>query len=134
MSATAPKPAKLHWIKFNPTEWLGMFPELTDEEYGLLHRVIAKLWAAPGNRMSEAALLTDLRLKPDSHRAVILHGLIGYALRDAGDGTLCMPALNDAFADVERRVADAKRGAEARWAKTQPKASYGPQEGDPTDF
>ncbi len=129
---TAPaKSGKLHWIKFNPTEWLGMFSELSDEEYGLLHRVIAKLWATPGNRMTEAELMTELRLQPDSHRAAVLRGLIGYALRDAGDGTLYIPALDEAFADVARRTADAKRASEARWtAKAKPPA---PQ-ADPSDF
>ena len=130
MTAAPPKSGKLHWIKFNPTEWLGMFPELTDEEYGLLHRVVAKLWALPGNRMTEAALLADLRLRPDSHRAAILRGLIGYALKDAGDGTLFIPALDEAFADVARRVADAKTAAGARWAKTAKQR----RPSDPLDF
>jgi hypothetical protein len=134
MNPAPTKPGKLHWLKFNPTEWLGMFPELTDEEYGLLHRVIAKLWAAPGNRMSEAELLADLRLQPASHRANVLHGLIGYALKDAGDGTLFIPALDDAFVEVARRVADAKKAAEARWPKTQAAAKSVPVVSNPDDF
>jgi len=130
MTAAPQKPGKLHWIKFNPTEWLGMFPEVTDEEYGLLHRVIAKLWAVPGNRITEAALLAELRLQPDSHRAGVLRGLIGYALRVDGDGALFIPALDDAFAEVTRRNADAKKAAEARWTKPKPP----PPAADPHDF
>lgn len=119
MTTSSSKSGKLHWLKFNPTEWLGMFPELSDQELGMLHRVIAKMWATPGNRMSEDALLTELRLKHDESRAAVLRGLVGYALRDAGDGTLFIPALDDAFADMLRRVEDAQRAAGARWQKTK---------------
>lgn len=120
MTTTTPKPAKLHWMKFNPTEWLGMFSELTDEELGLLHRVIAKLWAVPGNRLTEAALLAELRIQSCSPRADVLRGLIGYALKDSGDGMLGIPALNEAFTDVARRADAGKAGAAGRWPKAEP--------------
>ncbi|MEO5690111.1 MAG: hypothetical protein ABIR54_22350 [Burkholderiaceae bacterium] len=125
MTTPLKKPEKLHWIKFNPTEWLGMFPELTDEEYGMLHRVIAKLWAVPGNRLSESDLMTDLRLTPDSHRAALLRGLIGYALKVSNDGLIFIPALHEAFADAVGRSAQAAAASSARWNKpgVSPKAA-----------
>lgn len=132
MSASR-KAERLHWIKFNPTEWLGMFPDITDEEYGLLHKVVAKLWSTPGNRLSEADLLTCLRLTSDSPRAAVLRGLIGYALRVSDDGLVYLPALDDAFAEVMTRSQAAATGAAARWKKssTPPKSDA---EADPKDF
>jgi len=115
-----PKPTKterLHWIKFNPTEWLGMFPEVSDEEYGMLHKVIARLWAAPGNRLSETNLMASLRLTPESPRAAVLRGLIGYALKVSEDGLIFLPALDEAFLDVATRSKAAATGAAARWKK-----------------
>jgi len=119
------KAERLHWIKFNPTEWNGMFSELTDEEYGMLLRVVAKLWATPGNRMTEAQLLADLRLQPDSHRATVLRALYGYALRVEDDGQIFIPALHEAFADAVRRSSQAAGAAAARWS---------PQKASPQDF
>ena len=115
--STSKKPERLHWIKFNPTEWIGMFPDLTDEEYGMLHRVIAKLWSVPGNRLSETDLLASLRLTPESQRAAVLRGLIGYALRVAQDGLIFQPALDEAFTEVVTRSKAAATGAAARWNK-----------------
>ncbi len=117
------RPEKLHWIKYNPTEWLGMYPELNDEEYGLFHRIIAKLWSTPGNRLNREALLTELRVPVGSHRAELMAGLIGYALKADDAGGLFVPAIDDAFADVVRRGQAATAGATARW--NVPKAATG---------
>lgn len=118
-TATVPKarPEKLAWIKFNPTEWLGIWPELTDEEYGFLHRVIAKLWATPGNRLSAADLLAALRVKSGSRRGQLLQDLTGYVLQTDPEGLLFVPPLDDAFTDAVRRGNAGTAGAAARWGK-----------------
>lgn len=120
MSTSAPPKAdKLVWVKYNPTEWQGMYSELSDEEYGLFHRVIAKLWATPGNRLSLVSLLTELRVRPDTKRARIVQGLVGYALKEAEDGLLYVPTIDEAFVDAVRRGTAGTAAANARWGKTK---------------
>jgi hypothetical protein len=133
--ATGVKADRLFWIKYNPTEWLGMYPELTDEEYGLFHRVIAKLWAIPGNRLSREDLLTELRVKPGSRRDKLITALTGYALKVGDDGRLFVPAIDEAFADAIRRGRAGTAGADARWNKPKtPQAAPAPAPGNPVDF
>lgn len=116
--AISTKADRLYWIKYNPNEWQGMYGELTDEEYGLLHRIIARLWATPGNRLTPEDLLTGLRVLPNSRRARLVAGLIGYALKLDADGFLFVTAVDDAFADAIKRGKAGAAGANARWDKT----------------
>lgn len=118
-AATTIKADRLHWIKYNPNEWQGRYGELTDEEYGLFHRIIARLWATPGNRLTTEDLLIGLRVKPNSKRARLLQGLIGYALQVDGDGLLFVSAIDDAFADATRRSKAGSTAANARWPGTK---------------
>lgn len=121
-ASTKPAPDRLFWIKYNPTEWHGMYSELSDEEYGLLHRVAAKLWATPGNRLTLEGLLTDLRIKADSPRASAIRGLVGYALKQSEDGLLFLPAIDDAFTSAISRKKQATTAAAARWTQGTPEA------------
>lgn len=116
----SPKPDRLHWLKFNPTEWQGSYSELSDEEYGLFHRAIAKLWATPGNRLTFSALLGELRVKPGSKREKVLRGLTGYALREDGEGLLYVPDLDSAVTDAIKRGSAGAAGAAARWKRKEP--------------
>jgi len=129
-----PKAERLFWVKYNPTEWQGMYSELSDEEYGLFHRVIAKLWATPGNRLNLAALLADLRVKPDSERARVVQGLVGYVLKEAEDGLLYVQAIDDAFADAVKRGSAGTAGAAARWNKPKPAPATALSNANPHDF
>lgn len=113
------KADRLYWIKYNPNEWQGMYGELNDEEYGLFHRIIARLWATPGNRLTPEDLLIGLRVKPNSKRARLVQGLIGYALKVDADGLLFVTAIDDAFADATKRGKAGAAGASARWDKTK---------------
>ena len=121
------KSEKLYWIKYNPNEWNGMYSELTDAEYGMFHRVIAKLWSTPGNRLTLENLLVELRLIPGSKRARLVERLLGYALKVDPAGQLFVTAVDDAFADASRRGRAGKAGAEARWEKEK----LTPQESQP---
>lgn len=138
MSTQAPKAERLHWIKYNPNEWQGLYGQLTDEEYGLLHRIIARLWATPGNRLGPEDLLTGLRIKTGSKRANLVTGLIGYALKVDAAGLLYLPAIDDAFADALKRGKAGAAGASARWDKvktTPPSTSpESPAPVNPVDF
>jgi hypothetical protein len=96
-----------------------MYSELTDEEYGLFHRIIAKLWATPGNRLTRSDLLVELRVSPESHRAELICSLIGYALKADDAGMLFVPTIDDAFADVVRRGEAGTAGAKARWHRSE---------------
>jgi hypothetical protein len=120
MSPPKPKAERLFWIKYNPTEWHGMYSELSDEEYGIFHRIVAKLWATPGNRLSLESLLTELRLNADSPRASIVKGLIGYALKEAPDGLLYVAAIDEAFAGAAERQLQARKASTARWGQASP--------------
>jgi hypothetical protein len=131
------KTDKLFWIKFNPTEWLGMYPQLSYAEYGLFHHVIAKLWATPGNRLPQDLLLSALRLKPGSKDAKLLDGLIGYALMVDDAGQIFIPAIDEAYADAIKRSKDGKNAAEARHKKEPEQAKDSPEvatSADPEDF
>ena len=121
------KADRLFWLKYNPTEWLGLYPELSDEEYGLFHRIIAKLWATPGNRLRPEALLAELRVKPDSRRAEVIQALTGYALKVSEDGMLYVPAIDEAFSDAVKRGSAGTVAANTRWAKAR-------SAGSPEDF
>ena len=141
MTTATTKAEKLYWIKYNPNEWQGMYGELNDEEYGLFHRIIARLWATPGNRLTPADLLIGLRVKPDSKRARLVQGLIGYALKVDADGLLFVTAIDDAFADATKRGKAGAAGADARWSKvsaankTEPSAAPSAStHGNPADF
>jgi hypothetical protein len=127
---TKPKAERLFWIKYNPTEWHGMYSELSDEEYGIFHRVVAKLWATPGNRLSLQSLLTELRLKADSPRALVITGLIGYALRETPDGLLYVAAIDEAFAGAAERQLQARKASDARWSPAPPSAPAAPASAD----
>lgn len=63
-TARQSKAANLSWFKYNPAELLGRYSELSDTEYGLFHRIITKLWLAPGNRLSQQELMQELRIRP----------------------------------------------------------------------
>ena len=115
--AASTKADRLYWIKYNPNEWQGMYGELNDEEYGLFHRIIARLWATPGNRLTPENLLIGLRVLPNSRRARLVAGLIGYALKLDADGLLFVTAIDDAFADATKRGKAGAAGANARWDK-----------------
>jgi hypothetical protein len=118
-SATLSKADRLYWIKYNPNEWQGMYGELNDEEYGLFHRIIARLWATPGNRLTLEDLLLGLRATPDSHRAGLVSGLVGYALQRDADGMLFVTAIDDAFSDALKRGKAGSAGGTARWEKAK---------------
>lgn len=126
---TAKNADRLHWIKYNPTEWQGQFCDLTDEEYGLFHRVCARLWATSGNRMPLADLMQSMRVPAGSPRAVLIERLMGYALKEGSDGRLHVPVLDEAFADVVKRSTAAKTGSSARWAGRK-----APKETNSVDF
>jgi len=128
------KPAKLHWLKYNPAEWEGMFPRLTDQEWGLFHRIVARLWATPGNRLSLEGLLSALRERPGGKRAKAIDGLIGYALVKDEAGLLYVPALDDAFSDAIRRCSQGTAAATARWSKTETGSKPASTPGNPGDF
>ena len=118
MTTTTPttptKAARLFWIKYNPQEWQGMYSELTDEEYGLFHRIMGKLWATPGNRLTLAELLIDLRVKAGSRRHKTLLGLMGYALKEDPEGRLYITAIDEAFSAATDRSKSASFAAKAK--------------------
>lgn len=122
---------KLPWLKYNPSEIAGEFSALDNEEYGLLHRIIAKLWATPGNRMTHADLVKAFRIKAGSCEEELLRNVIDYALTlDESTGLLRLPLLDEAFADAVQRSKSGKAGATARWNRqTAP-----PSSGNPSDF
>lgn len=122
---------RLYWIKYNPNEWQGMYGELNDEEYGLFHRIIARLWAAPGNRLSPEDLLMGLRVKPNSKRARLIQGLIGYALKVDAAGMLYVTAIDDAFAEATKRGKAGAAGASARWDRMKSKPVLSPSDAPP---
>ena len=129
------KEDKLPWIKYNPMEVCGSYSELTDAEFGFLHRVISKLWAAPGNRLSREDLMTSLRAKPGSERDQLLEGLMGYALKTTEDGLLFVPLLDEAFSAAVQRGQAARSGAAGRWkAKTTSQTEGQPGTGRDEDF
>jgi len=117
MSTRPPKQSNLSWFKYNPAELLGKYNELTDTEYGFFHKVIAKLWATPGNRMTRTELMQELRIRPGAEREGLLDGLIGYALKEDTSGQLFIAALDDAFADATARTEVGRAGAQGRWSK-----------------
>jgi hypothetical protein len=108
------KTARLFWIKYNPQEWQGMYSELSDEEYGLFHRIMGKLWATPGNRLTLPGLITDLRIKAGSRRHKVLLGLIGYALKEDADGKMYITAIDEAFSAAIDRSKSASFAAKAK--------------------
>ena len=111
---TPTRAARLFWIKYNPQEWQGMYSELSDEEYGLFHRIMGKFWATPGNRMTMTDLLTDLRVKPGSRRQKVLLGLMGYALKEDSEGRLYITAIDEAFSAAIDRSKSASFAAKAK--------------------
>ncbi len=113
-TTTTPKAARLFWIKYNPQEWQGMYSELSDEEYGLFHRIMGKLWATPGNRLALAELLIDLRVKPGSRRHKTLTGLMGYALKEDAEGKLYITAIDEAFSAAIERSKSASFAAKVK--------------------
>lgn len=115
-----PKAANLSWFKYNPAELLGRYDQLTDAEYGLFHRIIAKLWNTPGNRLSQQDLMQGLRIRPGDERDGLLSGLIGYALVLDEADLLHVDALDAAFADAVARTEAGKAGAQGRWKDKKP--------------
>lgn len=112
--------SRLHWLKFNPSEWQGRCSHLNDAEYGLYHRVVEVLWRTPGNRMPKSDLSARLRLTRDSQRSEMLDQLVlGQELRIDQDDIIDCPHLHEAFTDACKRSLDAAKGGQARAAKAR---------------
>jgi hypothetical protein len=120
MTATNNTQSRLHWIKYNPTEWQGLFYHLSDAEYGLLHRTVELLWRIPGNRVPRADLERLLRIGSDTGRAATLAKLIdGQEICIDLEGNAYMPHLHEAFEDAVNRVEVASRGGQKRAANAR---------------
>jgi len=112
MTTTATE-GQMPWIKFNPEEWLGYCDGMTDEELGLFHRVLAKLWKTPSLSMPLDTLRLQLRIRAGDPRDQLLTGLIGLGLVADGD-RITIPPLTAAFEDAVKRSRIASRGGQAR--------------------
>lgn len=123
---TAPEvPQRLHWLKYNPSEWQGRCNLLSDAEYGLYHRVVEVLWRTPGNRVSRADLALRLRLSRDLAREAMLDQLIqDQELRLDADGMLDIPFLHEAFNDAVARSENASRGGQRAAANRRARAPH----------
>lgn len=116
---TKPKKEKLFWLKFNPTEWIGYCDGLSDGEFGLFHRVIARLWETPGNRLPLPDLKRKLRIRDGDERDQCLTTLLSYVLELDEEGMVRLPRLEEAYAEATGRSEAGKRGAETRWEKAK---------------
>jgi uncharacterized protein YdaU (DUF1376 family) len=118
---------RLHWIKFNPTEWLGICDGMSDAEFGMFHRVLAKCWATPGNTIPLDDLKRKLRIRDSDDRDDVLKGLLGFVLENGPDG-VTIPQLQEAFNDAVNRSESGKKAAKERWGR---KAEEVPSAGKP---
>ncbi len=117
---TAETNSRLHWLKYNPSEWQGRTFALSDAEYGLFHRTLEILWRTPGNRVSKVDLVSRLRITSGSDRATCLESLLaGQELRIDTDGMIDIPDLHAEFADACKRGEDAAKGGRAKAAKAR---------------
>jgi hypothetical protein len=110
---------RLHWIKFNPTEWLGICDGMSDAEFGMFHRVLAKCWATPGNTIPLDDLRRKLRIRDGDERDQLLKGLLGFVLENGPDG-VTIPELQEAFKDAVNRSESGKKAARERWDRKKP--------------
>jgi len=118
-------PTRLHWLKFNPSEWQGRCSSLEDAEYGFYHRIVEVLWSTPGNRIAKPALIARMRLHRDPERMAMLDQLIhGQELREDEDGMIDCPSLHEAFEDACRRAAIASKGGQAKAQKARAKREH----------
>lgn len=120
--------ARLHWIRFNPSEWLGICAGLDDAEIGMFHRIVEKLWSTPGNTMRREDLMQRLRIKAGSEAETRFIGLIGCVSFVDSQDCIFIPQVNEAFASVVSRSDAARNAAKARWPEKQEKPKDEPQE------
>lgn len=104
---------QMPWIKFNPEEWLGYCDGMTDEELGLFHRIVAKLWKTPSQTMPLDTLRLQLRIKAGDPKDAVLTGMIGLGLV-ADDDRISIPPLAAAFEDAVKRSRTAAKGGQAK--------------------
>lgn len=129
--------ARLHWLKFNPSEYMGICSGLEDAEIGLFHRIVEKLWATPGNSLLREDLMHRLRIKKGSEAEERFDGLIGCVIFVDESGFVSIPKLQEAFQDAISRSESAKAAAGARWNKTKdtkPEVPRNDNDFDPNDL
>jgi len=105
---------RLHWIKYNPTEWQGHCSALTDAEYGLYHRAVEKLWVAPGNVLHLDDLRRRLRIEPNTDRSACFDRLLGMELRLSPNKMVDIQVLHEAAAAAIARSTKASLGGQRK--------------------
>lgn len=103
-------PGRLHWLKYNPTEWHGRFCDLSDAEYGLYHRIVERLWRTPGQKLAKDVLAAHLRLSTNAERAAMFERLLLLQELREEAGMIDIPFLHETFAEAVARSAAGSRG------------------------